>query len=57
MMPDGASDDGRSHPYSNDSMFIITRPSEVNEEGLYVVCIYSLRTGLSYIGTILGNFS
>lgn len=57
MKPEGGSDDYRLHPYLSDSLLIITRPSEENAEGLYVVCAYSAKSGLSYIGTMGGDYS
>ncbi len=44
------SEDPLSKSVFTDSYFVITRPSEENSSEGYVVCIYSARTGLTYIG-------
>lgn len=44
------SDDPLSQPVYTDSFIVVTRPvGEEQDEG-YAVCVYSARTGLTYIG-------
>lgn len=47
---DPLSDDPLLYPFQTDSFIIVSRSSDNDSEESYSVCLYSARTGLTYIG-------